>query len=92
MAKDNVLPVTNTSANTTDVSDDVMDIEACIDDPILAPLGRHVNKRNTSKRLDKDHIDIKVVHPSSSATFIQDRERESHMPVTSLILRRRRFD
>ncbi|KAG0091881.1 Podocan-like protein 1 [Podila epicladia] len=69
-----------------------MDIEACIDNPVLAPLGRHVNKRRGVKRVDKDHIDINVVRPTSTATFIQEQEKESHAPVTSLILRRRRLD
>ncbi|KAF9955193.1 hypothetical protein BGZ70_010324 [Mortierella alpina] len=72
--------------------DGLMDIESCIDNPILAPLGRHVNKRRSSRRVDKDHIDINVVGPSSPATFIQQQEREAHAPVTSLILRRRRLD
>lgn len=89
IAKSNVA---NANANTTETSDDVMDIEACIDDPILAPLGRHVNKRKSYKRTDNGHIDIKVVRPSSPSTFIQEQERESHMPVSSLVLRRRRFD
>ncbi|KAF9131732.1 hypothetical protein BGX30_012986 [Mortierella sp. GBA39] len=69
-----------------------MDIESCIDNPILAPLGRHVNKRRTHRRADKGHIDINVVLPTSTSTFIQEQERESHTPVTSLILRRRRLD
>ncbi|KAF8945258.1 hypothetical protein BGZ47_002973 [Haplosporangium gracile] len=69
-----------------------MDIESCIDNPILAPLGRHVNKRRTHRRADKGHIDINVVPPTSTSTFIQEQERESHAPVTSLILRRRRLD
>jgi len=77
---------------TTDTIEEVMDIESCIDDPVLAPLGRHVNKRRSPKRVDKDHIDINVVRPTSSASFIQEQERESHTPVTSLILRRRRLD
>ncbi|KAF9950528.1 hypothetical protein BGZ72_007846 [Mortierella alpina] len=72
--------------------DGLMDIESCIDNPILAPLGRHVNKRRSPRRVDKDHIDINVVGPSSPATFIQQQEREAHTPVTSLILRRRRLD
>ncbi|KAG0265353.1 hypothetical protein BG011_004898 [Mortierella polycephala] len=81
---------TNTAV---DAGDNLMDIESCIDNPILAPLGRHVNKRrSSSKRIDKDHIDINVVHPESSASFIQEQERESRAPVTSLILRRRRLD
>ncbi|KAG0244010.1 Podocan-like protein 1 [Mortierella sp. GBA43] len=80
---------TGASANPTEAGDDVMDIEACIDDPVLAPLGRHVNKRKHHRRPDRDHIDIKVVHSSSPTTSV---ERESHVPVTSLILRRRRFD
>ncbi|KAG0261672.1 hypothetical protein BGZ95_004178 [Linnemannia exigua] len=69
-----------------------MDIESCIDNPILAPLGRHVNKRRAHRRADKGHIDINVVPPTSTSTFIQEQERESHAPVTSLILRRRRLD
>lgn len=73
-------------------TDDVMDIEACIDNPVLAPLGRHVNRRRGAKRVDKDHIDINVVRPTSTAAFIQEQEKESHTPVTSLILRRRRLD
>ncbi|KAF9188791.1 hypothetical protein BGZ51_000315 [Haplosporangium sp. Z 767] len=91
----NTSNVSNTTCTNTgaDASDNLMDIESCIDDPILAPLGRHVNKRrSSSKRVDKDHIDINVVHPTSSASFIQEQERESHAPVTSLILRRRRLD
>ncbi|KAG0043628.1 hypothetical protein BGZ83_011197 [Gryganskiella cystojenkinii] len=75
-----------------DTFEDVMDIESCIDDPVLAPLGRHVNRRRSPKRVDKDHIDINVVRPTSASTFIQQQERESHAPVTSLILRRRRLD
>ncbi|KAF9585292.1 hypothetical protein BGW38_003047 [Lunasporangiospora selenospora] len=70
-----------------------MDIESCIDNPVLAPLGRHVNKRkSSSRRRDEDHIDINVMPQTSSSAFIQERERESHSPVTSLILRRRRLD
>ncbi|KAF9114722.1 hypothetical protein BGX27_010032 [Mortierella sp. AM989] len=75
-----------------EAEEEVMDIESCIDDPVLAPLGRHVNKRKTSRKLDNGHVDINVVHPTSPATFIQEKERESHSPVTSLILRRRRLD
>ncbi|GJJ73043.1 hypothetical protein EMPS_05401 [Entomortierella parvispora] len=75
-----------------DTIEEVMDIESCIDNPVLAPLGRHVNKRRSPKRIDKDHIDINVVRPTSSSTFIQEQDRESHAPVTSLILRRRRLD
>ncbi|KAF9157886.1 PH domain leucine-rich repeat-containing protein phosphatase 2, partial [Mortierella sp. AD010] len=81
-----------TIPNTTDVGDDVIDIESCIDNPILAPLGRHVNKKRYSRRLDKGHIDINVVRPTSPATFIKEQEHEPHSPVTSLILRRRRLD
>ncbi|KAF9426535.1 Leucine-rich repeat serine/threonine-protein kinase 2 [Podila epigama] len=75
-----------------DLTDDVMDIEACIDNPVLAPLGRHVNRRRATKQVDKDHIHIDVVRPTSSSAFIQEQEKESHTPVTSLILRRRRLD
>ncbi|KAG0365802.1 hypothetical protein BGZ54_006191 [Gamsiella multidivaricata] len=91
----NIIGIQTTAYKSTraaEADEDVMDIEACIDNPILAPLGRHVNKRRTSKRSDKSHIDINVVRPSSPATFIQEQERESHAPVTSLILRRRRLD
>ncbi|KAI1317906.1 hypothetical protein EDD11_007568 [Mortierella claussenii] len=80
------------SAGMTETTSDVMDIESCIDNPILAPLGRHVNKRRSPKRFDKGHIDINVVRPTSPARFIQEQERDSHAPVTSLILRRRRLD
>ncbi|KAF8936069.1 hypothetical protein BGZ58_004630 [Dissophora ornata] len=80
------------TAFSPEVHDEVMDIEACIDNPILAPLGRHVNKRRSPKRSDQGHIDINVVNPSSPATFKREQERESHVPVTSLILRRRRLD
>lgn len=83
---------TSSSASSPDNGDDVMDIESCIDNPILAPLGRHVNKRRIHRRADKGHIDINVVPPTSTSTFIQEQERESHAPVTSLILRRRRLD
>lgn len=83
---------TSSSASSPENKDDVMDIESCIDNPILAPLGRHVNKRRTPRRADKGHIDINVVPPTSTSTFIQEQERESHAPVTSLILRRRRLD
>ncbi|KAG0330058.1 hypothetical protein BGZ99_008781 [Dissophora globulifera] len=75
-----------------DTNEDVMDIEACIDDPVLAPLGRHVNRRRSPKRSSKGHVDINVVRPSSPTTFIQQQERESNVPVTSLVLRRRRMD
>ncbi|KAF8977629.1 Toll-like receptor 5 [Entomortierella lignicola] len=78
--------------NISEACDDVMDIESCIDNPILAPLGRHVNKKKTSKQVDKGHVDINFVHPKSPATIINEQERESHSPVTSLTLRRRRFD
>ncbi|KAF9975760.1 hypothetical protein BGZ75_000417, partial [Mortierella antarctica] len=88
MAKPN--PMFNTGVKAG--GDGLMDIESCIDNPILAPLGRHVNKRRLPRRVDKDHIDINVVGPSSPATFIQQQEREAHTPVTSLILRRRRLD
>ncbi|KAF9098340.1 hypothetical protein BGX23_006394 [Mortierella sp. AD031] len=81
-----------TASSSPDTGDDVMDIESCIDNPILAPLGRHVNKRRAHKQADKGHIDINVVPPTSTAAFIQEQERESHTPVTSLILRRRRLD
>ncbi|KAF9905481.1 hypothetical protein BX616_001005 [Lobosporangium transversale] len=72
--------------------DEVVDIESCIDNPVLAPLGRHVNKRRSPKRSDKGHVDINVIHPTSSSTFIQEQERDTNAPVTSLILRRRRLD
>ncbi|KAF9351584.1 Leucine-rich repeat serine/threonine-protein kinase 2 [Mortierella sp. AD094] len=91
----NVVPLNSNAStipNTTEAGDDVMDIESCIDDPILAPLGRHVNKKRSSRRVDKGHIDINVVRPTSPATFIKEQEREPHSPVTSLILRRRRLD
>ncbi|KAG0202621.1 hypothetical protein BGX28_004912 [Mortierella sp. GBA30] len=75
-----------------ETGDALMDIESCIDNPVLAPLGRHVNKRRLPKRMDSDHIDINVVRPVSSSALIQEQEREAHTPVTSLILRRRRLD
>lgn len=99
MAKPQPLPTASASSTPSihrpslqTATDDVMDIEACIDNPVLAPLGRHVNKRRGVKRVDKDHIDINVVRPTSTASFIQEQEKESHAPVTSLILRRRRLD
>ncbi|KAF9438205.1 hypothetical protein BGZ76_009223 [Entomortierella beljakovae] len=75
-----------------ETGEEVIDIEACIDNPVLAPLGRHVNKRRSSRKQDKGHIDINVVRPTSPTTFIREQEREAHTPVTSLILRRRRLD
>ncbi|KAG0229515.1 Leucine-rich repeat serine/threonine-protein kinase 1 [Actinomortierella wolfii] len=65
----------------------VLDIEACIDDPLLAPLGRHVHKRSTP-RSNTDHVDINIVRPRDPL----ESDKDSHAPVTSLILRRRRLD
>ncbi|KAF9970684.1 Leucine-rich repeat serine/threonine-protein kinase 1 [Actinomortierella ambigua] len=65
----------------------VLDIEACIDDPLLAPLGRHVHKRSTP-RSTTEHVDINIVRPRDRL----ENDKDSHAPVTSLILRRRRLD